>query len=111
MTIAELIADLATRLDSEILDGDPAASFAKARDGTHANPLAGAALKAMIDGAGCESASAEVHRAQAVTALGPLRLEAMRNDAPVDALRFIEQFVQAIDAAFNEEALRSRNTS
>ena len=45
-------------------------------------------------------------RVQAVKTLGPIRLFYMKDDAPVEGFRLVEDIVHKIDGAFNDEAMR-----
>jgi len=47
-----------------------------------------------------------IERAQAIKTLGPIRLFYMKDDAPVEGFRMVEDVVHKIDGAFNEEAMR-----
>ncbi len=76
MTFSELLLALEHRLPATILNGDAAATLDAARKGTHQHALA------------------------------PIRLEYMKDDAPVEGFRLVEKIVHAIDGAFNDEALR-----
>ena len=80
---------------------------AKALGATHRDPLMGEVIAALAAHAG-GGADGVVERAEMVKALGPIRLKYMADDAPVDAFRTVQQLVDAIDAAFDEEALRAR---
>ena len=108
MTLGELLQYLAGHLSFDVLDGDAAATLAKAQAGSHRNQLMGAIIKHMAEGAGCAGIASPITRAQATTSLGPLRLQYMKDDAPVEGFRMIEQTVHAIDGAFNDEALREK---
>ncbi|MFZ5558295.1 MAG: hypothetical protein ACOZDY_16505 [Pseudomonadota bacterium] len=111
MTFAELLDYLDAHTPYRLLDGTPEETLAKARSGAHRDPVAGAILTALFDRSGATGASAPVERAQAVAALGPIRLEYMRDDAPVEGFRMVEKIVHAIDGAFNDEALRLKGHS
>lgn len=106
MTFAELIQYLDANTDFSILDGDAAATFEKASGGTHADPIIGEILKAIIEGNDCTESGCALERAGVVTAIGPLRLKYMADDAPVEGFRAVEGIIQTVDSAFNEEALR-----
>jgi len=108
MTLAELIQYLDANTDFSVLDGDPAATFQKANDGAHADPIIGEILKAIIDGNACGAADCELERGGVVTSVGPLRLKYMADDAPVEGFRAVEGIIQTIDSAFNDEALRMK---
>lgn len=107
MTLSELLEFLDRNTGYDVCDGSPAESVAKALAGTHRDPLMGEVIAAFAAHAG-GGADGVVERAGIVKALGPIRLKYMADDAPVDAFRAVQQLVDAIDAAFDEEALRSR---
>lgn len=104
MTFAELLDYLGARFD--VLDGDAAQTVDKALAGTHREPLAGQIIADMFRKSGLADVNGEIMRAAAITALGPIRLAFMKDDAPVEGFRLVERIVHAIDGAFNEEALR-----
>lgn len=104
MTFADLLDYLGTRFD--VLDGDAAQTVDKALAGTHREPLAGQIIADMFRKSGLTDVNGEIARAAAITALGPIRLTFMKDDAPVEGFRLVERIVHAIDGAFNEEALR-----
>ncbi|AGA32737.1 hypothetical protein TVNIR_1053 [Thioalkalivibrio nitratireducens DSM 14787] len=108
MTLERLLAYLDRHLDHRFLDGGAAATLAKARAGTHCDPIAAEILAALMDGAGADSPGTELDRASAVKAIGPIRLKYMHDDAPVEGFRLVEKTVVTIDAAYNEEALAAR---
>jgi hypothetical protein len=72
-------------MDQRFLDGDASQTLAKARDGSHRDPIAAEVLVALMDGAGADSADTELDRATAVKSIGPVRLKYMKDDAPVKA--------------------------
>ncbi len=107
MTLGELLVYVDTRSGYRILDGGADATVARSLAGAHAEPFFGqivAALARVVDG----RTDAAIDRATAMTALGPIRLQAMRDNAPVEHLRTVERVVHAIDGAFNDEALANR---
>lgn len=106
MTFAELLQQLEKRLPGQILDGDAAETLAKARAGRHRHALAGKIIVSLFERSGLPDVAAPIMRSQAVTALAPIRLEFMKDDAPVEGFRLVEKVVHAIDGAFNDEALR-----
>ncbi|MGM0552625.1 MAG: hypothetical protein ACQETK_02275 [Pseudomonadota bacterium] len=108
MTLSELLTYLDEHMDTAFLDGDPATTLEKARNGEHQDPIAGEILKALMDGAGADRSDTLLERADAVRAFGPLRLKYMADDAPVEGFRAVEKTIVTIDAAYNEEALQSR---
>ena len=71
----------------------------------HPVAIVGDILKMIAQSCACENEQCEVVRERAVTAMGPIRLKYMADDAPVEGLRIVENTVLAIDAAFDEEAL------
>ncbi|WP_333840794.1 hypothetical protein [Pelomicrobium sp.] len=106
MTFAELLAYLDTHTPRGLLDGTPEETVAKARAGSHRDPLAGAIVAHLFEGSFLQTAGDPIARERAVAALGPLRLAYMKDDAPAEGLRVVERVVHAIDRAFDEEALR-----
>jgi hypothetical protein len=108
MTLSELLQYLNDNSGYVLLDGDAEETLAKARAGSHPNSLAGEIIGAIAHHCGCDSAQCAVERAQVVSAVGPVRLKYMADDAPVEGFRMVERVVQAVDGAFNEEALRNR---
>jgi len=109
MTLEHLLQYLNQNLDGRFLDGTPAETLVKASAGTHREPVAGEIIVALMTGAGADIPSAELDRATAVRAIGPVRLIYMKDDAPVEGFRLVEKTILAIDAAFNEEALSARS--
>ncbi|TXF13311.1 hypothetical protein [Pelomicrobium methylotrophicum] len=106
MTFAELLIYLDTHTPYSLLDGTPEETVAKARTGAHRDPVAGSIIARLFEGSGVQTTEDPLARAQAVAALGPLRLAYMKDDAPVEGFRMVEKIVHAIDRAFDEEALR-----
>lgn len=104
MTLADLLLALEQRMPGMVLDGDAALTLDKARNGTHHQALAGKIIAAL--GTGLSGADAAVSRSQSISALGPIRLVCMKDDAPVEDFRQVERWVHAIDGAYNDEALR-----
>ncbi len=108
MTLKELIHYLDNNSGYSLLDGDPAQTLLRASQGKHRNPLIGEILNAIAQHCGGAKEDCVVERAQAVSAIGPIRLQYMKDDAPVEGFRMVERIIQAIDGAFNDEALRNR---
>lgn len=108
MTFAELLRYLNEKSGFEVLDGGLEETLEKARAGAHKNAILGTIVKNLFERSGCGSMDALIERAQAINALGPLRLEYMKDDAPADAFRTIERIVYTIDSAFNDEAMREK---
>ncbi|WP_018936812.1 hypothetical protein [Thioalkalivibrio sp. ALJ24] len=108
MNLSELLNYLDRNLDTEFLDGDAAGTLEKARSGEHKDPIAAEILVALMDGAGADGPDTPLERAEAVKAIGPLRLKYMGDDAPVEGFRLVEKTITTIDAAYNEEALAAR---
>lgn len=110
MTLCELLRYVNENSSCEVLDGSCEETLQKAMAGTHKDSFNAAVVVAVAGGALKPSADALITRAEATTSLGPIRLRAMRDDAPVADLRRVEQIVHAIDGAFNEEALALRGS-
>lgn len=108
MTLSELLHYLELHSGHHLLDGSVDDTIQKAVAGMHPDPLAGEIVARLYSGPGCSGSESEVTRAAAATALGPLRLRYMKDDAPVDGFRMVEHTVHAIDGAYNEEALRAK---
>ncbi len=109
MTLAGLLQYLDANTSFTVLDGPPEETLIKALDGRHSDSLAGQIIKHIAEGNRCVDEHSPVHRAESVTALGPLRLQYMKDDAPVDGFRMMERIIHAIDGAFNDEALRKKS--
>ena len=107
MTFRELLAYVGTHSKYDFLDGDVTDTLARTRAGSHRNPLAAQILGALDEKLGRDGPDAPVERASAINALGPLRLAFMRDDAPVEGFRLVEEVVYLIDGAFNDEAQRA----
>ena len=107
MTFRELLSYVGAHSRYAVLDGDLEATLEKTRAGSHRNPLAAQILAALDAKLGSNGPDAPVERAAAINALGPLRLAFMRDDAPVQGFRLIEEIVYLIDGAFNDEAQRT----
>lgn len=108
MTFSELLQQLEKRLPGQVLDGSAAETLEKTRAGKHRHELAGKIIANLFEKSGLADAAAPISRSQAITALAPIRLEFMKDDAPVDGFRLVEKIVHAIDGAFNDEALRQK---
>lgn len=108
MTLAELLQYLDRHTGYGTSDGNLEQTLRKSAGEMHRDPLIGEILGALARH--CRSAGADcpIDRVQAVSALAPLRLRHMKDDAPPDALRAVERIILTIDGAFNEEALRGR---
>ena len=108
MTLAELMQYLNANTRYGVLDGEPGQTLEKARSGKHRDALIGAIIAAIARECACADASATVERARVINALGSIRLKYMADDAPVEGFRTVEALIQAIDSAFNDEALRHK---
>lgn len=106
MTFTELLQYLHDKAGLDVLDGTPEETLAKAQNNRHKNLLTGQVIAGMFLKTGLVSVNDPITRAQAVTAIGPIRLVFMKDDAPVEGFRLVEKIVQGIDGAFNQEALR-----
>lgn len=106
MTFSELVQYLADTTRFAVLDECVLKTIDKARAGTHRDPIMGEIIRSMFESASLEGPHSSISRAQATLALGPLRLRYMKDEAPADAFRMVDGIVQAIDRAFDEEALR-----
>ena len=108
MTLEQLVQYLNAHSGYVVFEGDAAQTLVSARAGKHSDPLMGEILKSLYEGAGCTDVGSPIERAQATTALGPLRLRFMKNDAPVAGFRMVEKIIHTIDGAFNDEALQEK---
>ena len=90
------------------MDGDAVATLSKAQNKTHKNELAGNVIADMYAKSRLDDINGEINRAAAINSIGPIRLFFMKDDAPVEGFRLVEDIVHKIDGAFNEEALRMK---
>lgn len=111
MTFAELLQYLHDAAGLDVLDGTPEQTLVKAQSNRHKNLLTGQIIAGMFLKTGLVSVDDPITRAQAVTAIGPIRLVFMKDDAPVEGFRLVEKIVEGIDSAFNDEALRLKSGS
>lgn len=106
MNLAELLQYIDANSDYRFVQDNAEDTLTQARAGTHENPLAGQIIKAIAEHCEIDDTSTLFERADAVNALGPLRLQYMKDDAPVAGFRMLEGIIRLIDGAFNDEALR-----
>ena len=106
MTFIELLSYVGANCKYDLMEGDINTTLAKAIDGTHKNPIVGNIIAQMYKNSGISSPDAVLERAQAIKTLGPIRLTYMKDDAPVEGFRLVEDIVHKIDGAFNDEAMR-----
>lgn len=108
MTLAELLTYIDQNTPLTVLSGSPAETLdaaTAAGEGDYAAEI----IRALRKRLGVNEADALLpDRAAVINALGPIRLKYFADDAPVEGLRFVETFIAAIDAAYNEEALREQ---
>lgn len=109
MTFIELLGYIGAHCKYDIMDGDTATTLARAIDGKHKNPVVGDIIAQMYKNSAISSPDAEIDRAQAINTLGPIRLFYMKDDAPVEGFRLVEDIVHKIDGAFNDEAMRLKD--
>ncbi len=108
MTFNELLGYLIGHCKYDIADGDVSQTFAAARNGSHKNAIAGHVIDQLFSNSKLDNVDGTLERTQAVNALGPVRLFYMKDDAPVEGFRLVEDIVHKIDGAYNDEALRNR---
>lgn len=108
MTLGELLAYLDRHSGQPVLEGNAEETVAKALKGVGPDPLIVEIVAAIVRALPEPVVTSTIERATATTALGPIRLRAMGDDAPVTDLRVVERIVHTIDSAFNEEALAAR---
>lgn len=106
MTFIELISYIGAHSKYDLMDGDAANTLAASMAGNHKNPVVGNIIAQMYKNSGISSADMPIVRAQAINTLGPIRLFYMKDDAPVEGFRLVEDIVHKIDGAFNDEAMR-----
>lgn len=109
MTLAELMNHIAENTDLPVMDGDAAQTLEKARADTHREPVVAEILRTVVEKNDCGEVDCVLERAAVVTPLGPVRLKYMADDAPVEGFRLVENFIRAVDDAYNDEALRQRH--
>lgn len=68
-------------------------------------------VQALVEHCAIDKGEMPLERANAVNALGKIRLKYMKDDAPVEGFRLVEKTIQWIDDAFNEEAWQERQRS
>lgn len=106
MRLGELLRRLDPYCGQRVLAGmEPGAALEAADAGSHPHPVTGEALAMLLAWSGAKDAEDSVDRTQAVDALGPLRRRYMSDDAPPDGLRAVQELIEAIDAAFDDEVL------
>lgn len=109
MTFIELLGYVGAHCKYDIMDGDIVTTLTLALDGKHKNPVVGNIIAQMYKNSAVSSPDAEIGRAQAINTLGPIRLFYMKDDAPVEGFRLVEDIVHKIDGAFNDEAMRLKD--
>ena len=108
MTLAELMNHIAENTDLPVLDGAAPETLEKARADRHREPVMGEIMRTIVEKNACSDVDCVLERAAVVTPLGPVRLKYMADDAPVEGFRLVENFIRAVDDAYNDEALRQR---
>ena len=108
MTLGELLQYLDENTEYQLLDGSPADSVAKAKEGNHENPYASEIITSALEKLGISGADDEIERVPFVNSLAPVRLKYMADDAPVEGFRMVEKVIATSDLAFNEEALTNK---
>ncbi len=108
MTFNELLAYVLQHAKYDLSDGDLAHTLSAALAEQHKNPIAGHIIAQMYQNSALASPDDSLERIQAVKALGPIRLHYMKDDAPVEGFRLVEDVVHKIDGAYNDEALRHK---
>ncbi len=105
MTFNELLTYMGAHCKYDIMDGAAAETLSKAQAGSHKNETAGHIIRELYAKTGVASPDADLDRATAINSMGPMRLFYMKDDAPVEGFRLVEDMVREIDGAYNEEAL------
>ena len=106
MTFNELLQFVLQHSKYPLAQGDVHATLEAALQERHHNSLVGHVIAQMYSNSGLTSPEGNLDRAQAIKALGPIRLYYMKDDAPVEGFRLVEDIVHKIDGAYNDEALR-----
>ncbi len=109
MTFHELLHSIMQHSRYPIANGDVINTLQSALDEQHPNQTAGGIIASLYRNSGLASPEDSLERVQAVKALGPIRLFYMKDDAPVEGFRMVEDIVHAIDGAYNDEALRQKS--
>lgn len=105
MTLGDLLVRLQRLSGYDILVGSPRETLAAVEGGTHVNPTVGEILQTIMRWCLAEDEKATVERASVVSALGPLRLRLMLDECPGEGFKLLNDLIEAIDAAFDEERL------
>lgn len=106
MTLRDLLVRLHGNCEYPVLHGSPEQTWRELVKGTYPDPVMGEALRALVEWCELDDLASRVDRADAVNALGPLRLRHMAdNGGSGDALRVVQALVAAVDGAFDDEAL------
>ncbi len=106
MTFQELFTYLDQNTPYDYITDD--SPLADAIEGKHENQLIADIISSVAKSCGCSNIEQTILRQDVISALGPLRLKYMKDDAPVEGFRLIQGAVPAIDLAFNDEALENR---
>jgi len=105
MTFEDLLRRLDGRCARAVLCGTAAQTWDRVTAGEHPDALMGQVLATLGQWCARGRLQEPVERSAAVNALGPLRLQYMADDGAPEGLRLVDQVVQAIDAAFDDEVL------
>lgn len=106
MTFNALLQFILQHSKYPLAQGDAQATLDAALQEKHSNPLAGSVIAQLYTNSNLSSPEDSLDRIQAIKALGPIRLHYMKDDAPVEGFRMVEDIVHKIDGAYNDEALR-----
>ncbi|HKJ09465.1 MAG TPA: hypothetical protein VKA76_10295 [Gammaproteobacteria bacterium] len=106
MTLRDLLVRLHGKCEYPVLHGSPEQTWRELVKGSYPDPAMGEALAAVVEWCQLDDLASPVHRADAINALGPLRLRHMGDrGGSGDGLRVVQALVAAVDAAFDDEAL------
>ncbi|MDA8327814.1 MAG: hypothetical protein M0Z83_02450 [Betaproteobacteria bacterium] len=108
MTFTALLSYILQHSKYDLAQGDVSATLNAALNEQHNNTIAGHIIAQLYTHSALQSPDEELNRAQAIKALGPIRLHYMKDDAPVEGFRMVEDIVHKIDGAYNDEALRAK---
>lgn len=106
MTFEQLLTFVAEQTNKDFLSSG--VTLEQIIKGHHPHQLIGDMIRRIADYCSCQTLDCELKREDVVKALGPLRLEYMKDDAPVEGFRLLEGAIVAIDLAFNNEALQNK---
>lgn len=106
MTLRDLLVRLHGNCQYPVLHGSPEQTWRELIKGSYPDPVMGQALRTLVEWCQLDDLASQVKRADAVNALGPLRLRHMgEKTGSGDGLRVVQALVAAVDASFDDEIL------